>query len=100
MSPDRSTSSLRSSPAPDHDAVDPSSADLRLRLPTWARAWLVVFPLLLIGLFLSPLPVRGNEGSLVPQVLVAGAAVALAARMFAMGATGTPDGRLVVRATS
>ncbi|MDK3255246.1 hypothetical protein [Blastococcus capsensis] len=74
-----------------------SDAYLRLRPPAWARAWLVVFPLLLAGLFLSPLPLRGDEDAVVPQVLVVGASAALAARMLVMGATGTPDGRLVVR---
>ncbi|RBY92196.1 hypothetical protein DQ244_07830 [Blastococcus sp. TBT05-19] len=73
-----------------------TDAAFTLRMPTWARVWLVVFPLLVVAALLSPLPLRGDPGVPV-RVLFAGAVIALSARMWVMGAVGRADGRLVVR---
>jgi len=75
--------------------VTATDAVLRLRTPTWARVWLVVFPIGLACLFLFVIRPQGNLwlGAFVVFVL----GPALAWRLFRLAAIGTSDGRLVVR---
>ncbi len=71
-----------------------SAPDPRLHIhpPLWARAWIVVFlPVWLWIVF------QQSAGPGIVGWLFAAFGVALGARMFVMGAVGTPDGRLTVR---
>ena len=82
-------------PRPQDPGVTTAADSLRLRLPVWARAWIVVF-----------LPVWGwfallhgdGAGDLSGlAVLVLALALAFGARMLVLGVTGTADGQLTVR---
>ncbi|RBY81270.1 hypothetical protein DQ239_01255 [Blastococcus sp. TF02-09] len=64
--------------------------ELHIRPPLWARVWIVLFLPVWLGIILA------NGPGAIGWVLAA-FGVALGARMFVMGAVGTPDGRLTVR---
>ncbi len=80
-----------------HDrAVTWADVELSLRLPAWARAWLVAFPVLFVAaqLFIFR-PHDGGPG--LPALLFAACAAAVSWQGLRLGATGSADSRLAVR---
>ena len=70
-------------------AVQPA---LRITAPLWARAFIVLFLLAWVWIWATQVHGRPIAGW-----LAAAGGVLLGARMFVMGAVGSPDGRLTVR---